>query len=213
MKDVIRVIDKALKRRKISARQASLAATGKDGAIKNLKAGHSPSYESIEALFKYLGINLTYSIDGDVQQSNIKVPMLGYISAGGNGCPDDISLTYIPENDNPDETAAPPGMYMQLENAIFAVRVRGNSMRPTYNDGDTLFMYKDDPVRADIERMLGLDCAVTLENGDIFVKRLRRPDSGIDGEWNLESLNPVWPIMTDQRLTDALPVRHVTRKV
>ena len=209
----MKIIERALKNKGISASKASEKAVGHNALIRNIKHGNMPSFDKVERLFDVLGINLTYAIDDDITPSDVKVPMLGYISAGGNGSPDDISLTYIPENDNPDKTDAPPGMYMQLKNAIFAVKVRGNSMHPTYNDGDTLFMYKDDPVRANTERMIGRDCAITLENGDIFVKRLRRPDSGLDGEWNLESLNPAWPMMTDQRLTEALPVRHVTRKV
>jgi len=48
---------------------------------------------------------------------------------------------------------------------------------------------------------------------DAYIKRLRRPDSGVLGEWNLESLNPVWPVMANQRLSDCLPVRHVTYRI
>ncbi|MBU4530860.1 hypothetical protein [Hoeflea sp.] len=51
---------------------------------------------------------------------------------------------------------------------------------------------------------------VTLEDSDAYAKTLRHPDSGDNGLWNLESLNPAWPVMTNQRVVEALPVRHVT---
>ena len=96
---------------------------------------------------------------------------------------------------------------------LFCLEVKGKSMLPVYDDGDRLYMYKDDPGRANLDNLVGHYCAITLESGDAYIKRLRRPDSGVFGEWNLESLNPVWPVMANQRLSDCLPVRHVTYKI
>jgi len=58
--------------------------------------------------------------------------------------------------------------------------------------------------------LIGRKCVVTLEDSDAYAKTLRHPDSGDNGLWNLESLNPAWPVMTNQRVVEALPVRHVT---
>ncbi len=213
MTGIIKIIEKALKLRKLTATKASKLATGKDGLIKNIKAGHSPSFENIEKLFAVLGVNLTYSFEDTMEPAIGHVPLLGYISAGGDDLPDDTSVSFFPDNESNEQTNMPPGAYLQRRGNIFSLQVKGSSMRPIYSDGDILFMYKDDPARGDLKKLIGTSCAVTLEDGEVYVKTLRRPDSGKLGEWNLESLNPVWPMMTNQRLLEALPVRHVTHPV
>lgn len=213
MSDLVDIIEKALKLKGISASQASKEAFGHTSFIRNMKRGDSASFKNVEKLFRVLGINLTYSLDEEPTSSPVKVPMLGLISAGGDDLPDDTSVTYIPTDDNGDTTSAPPGTYLQMQGNLFSLTVKGSSMLPVYSDGDILFMYKDDPARANLEALIGTNCAVTLESGDAYVKRLARPDSGEFGEWNLESLNPRWPVMRNVHLTDALPVRHVTHKV
>lgn len=214
MTDVLSLINEGLKRKGITARDASLLATGKDAAIKNMKAGHAPSFETVEQLFKVLGINLTYAFEEDITASPVTLPLLGYVAAGGDDLPSDTSVTFTASSDNALGTLpAPPGMLLALRGCIFAVQVKGGSMRPSYNDGDRLYAYKDDPARADIERLVGRRCIVTLEDGDAYVKVLRRADGIEPGTWNLESLNPAWPVMVNQRLIEALPVRHVTYRV
>lgn len=213
VKQLVKIIDDALKRKGVSARKASIDAVKSEHLIKNIKDGREPSFYKVEKLFQHLGINLTYSLDDEPITAPAKVPMLGLISAGGDDLPDDTSVTYIPTDDNGDTTSTPPGTYLQMQGNLFALTVKGSSMLPVYSDGDILFMYKDDPARANLERLIGINCAVTLIDGEAFVKRLARPDSGKLGEWNLESLNPRWPVMRNVQLTDALPVRHVTHKV
>jgi SOS-response transcriptional repressor LexA len=211
--DLIEIIEAGLRRKKMSARQASLLVAGNDGVIKNIKAGHPPSFQNVEKLFQILGINMTYSFDDELPAAPIKVPMLGFIAAGGDDYPDDTSVTYVPDNGSTHEAALPPGTFIRKRADLFCLEVKGKSMLPVYDDGDRLYMYRDDPGRANLGNLIGRYCAVTLESGDAYIKRLRRPDSGITGEWNLESLNPVWPLMANQRLSACLPVRHVTYRV
>jgi SOS-response transcriptional repressor LexA len=213
MDEILKLVDQALKKRKLSAAKASELAVGHFGLIKNMKNGQVPSFTNMEKLFSVLGINLTYSLDDGLPSSLEKVPLLGYIAAGGDDYPDDTSVTYVPDNGSTDEATLPPGTFMRMRGHLFCLEVKGKSMLPVYDDGDRLYMYRDDPGRANLDNLIGHYCAVTLESGDAYIKRLRRPDSGILGEWNLESLNPVWPVMANQRLGDCLPVRHVTYRV
>lgn len=206
------VIKEALKRKGISARRASIEATGKEHLVKNIFEDRQPSFYSVERLLAVLGINLTYDFEDAPPVPALKVPLLGYVAAGGDDLPSDTSVTFEANgHDNAiGQVPAPPGMIMQLRGSIFALKVRGASMLPIYEDGDLLYVYKDDPARANVGRLIGRKCVVTLEDGDAYVKTLRRPDSGDAGLWNLESLNPAWPVMTNQRVVEALPVRHVT---
>lgn len=212
MKQLNEIVKEALKRKNMTAAEASRLATGSASTIKNMRAGHSPLFETVEKLFSTLGISLNYSLDGGPPENPINVPLLGYVAAGGDDLPNDTSVTFEANGqDNAlGEVPAPPGMLMQLRGSIFALKVKGASMLPIYEDGDLLYVYKDDPARANVGRLIGRKCVVTLEDGDAYVKTLRRPDSGESGVWNLESLNPSWPMMTNQRIIEALPVRHVT---
>lgn len=214
MDRLLDIIDKGLKRKGLKDASASRLAVGHMSLIKNIRAGRMPSFENVEKLFSVLGVNLTYSFEDDPPAPALKVPLLGYVAAGGDDLPSDTSVTFEANgHDNAlGEVPAPPGMIMQLRGSIFAVKVRGASMLPIYEDGDLLYVYKDDPVRGNVPRLIGRKCVVTLEDGDAYVKTLRRPDSGEAGVWNLESLNPAWPVMTNQRVKEALPVRHVTHK-
>lgn len=213
MDDLIKIIDEGLKRKGLKDAPASKMAVGNMSLIKNIRSGRVPSFENVDKLFKVLGINHTYSFDDELPSPPQKVPLLGYIAAGGDDYPDDTSVTYIPDNGSTDEATLPPGTFMRMRGNLFSLEVKGKSMLPVYDNGDRLYMYRDDPGRANLDNLIGHYCAVTLESGDAYIKRLRRPDSGVLGEWNLESLNPVWPVMANQRLSDCLPVRHVTYRI
>ena len=204
---LIEIIEAGLKRKRMSARQASMLVAGNDGVIKNIKAGHPPSFQNVENLFEVLGINLTYSFDDELPSSSQKVPLLGFIAAGGGEDHDDTTRAYISDENSFDDVSAPP--MMMRAGSAFCLEVRGSSMRPAYNNGDRLFFYRDDPLRNQRERLIGQHCAIRLHSNEIYVKRLARPDSGNPDEWNLESLNPVWPVMVNQHIEEALPVRFV----
>lgn len=209
-----KIVAEGLKRAGLSARKASIEATGKEHLVKNIFEDRQPSFYSVEKLFKVLGINLTYSLDDDIPQSSTHVKLIGHVAAGGGDSMHDTAVTFSADNGVNDEfVSAPPGVSLKMADALYALKVKGNSMSPTYIDGDTVFLFHDDPARLDKDRLIGRDCVVTLESGDVFIKRLRRPDNGEQGFWNLESLNPAWPVMTDQLISEALPVRFVSKKI
>jgi SOS-response transcriptional repressor LexA len=66
------------------------------------------------------------------------------------------------------------------ERADFAVRVRGDSMLPRFNDGQIVFVEK----RPSLEKG---DCGVFVLNGEAYIKKL-----GGDAEAQLVSLNPAY---------------------
>ena len=65
-----------------------------------------------------------------------------------------------------------------------AFRVRGDSMLPLARDNDIVFVGPD---RKDLTPLLGLECAVHLEDGRTFFKILRNGTR--KGRYNLESYN------------------------
>ena len=109
-----------------------------------------------------------------------------------------------------------PPQHLTRWGGLVALTVRGRSMEPLFRHGDTLYIYGDDPVASDPERLIGKDCAVVLagsREGEAYIKRIRRADSGEPGYFNLESLNPMWPVMVDMQLYQARPVRYIRRAI
>ena len=97
----------------------------------------------------------------------------------------DPAAAGVPLDASPDwETVDFPAGDVPKE-ALFGVRIQGDSMEPAYKDGDIVFIHKqDEPVR---EGEIG----VFSLNGEGYMKRL--------GHKELESLNPKYP---------AIPIRQ-----
>ncbi|MEM9522445.1 MAG: hypothetical protein AAF982_00360 [Pseudomonadota bacterium] len=58
------LIDEALRRKGMSARQASIAVVGHDGLIRDLRAGRMPSFDRVVALLDYLEIQFQLGPSG-----------------------------------------------------------------------------------------------------------------------------------------------------
>lgn len=146
------------------------------------------------------------------------VPHYGEIGAGGGDMASDGRI-YEATREAPGATSAPidtPPQHLTRWGGLVALTVRGRSMEPLFRHGDTLYIYGDDPVASDPERLIGKDCAVVLagsREGEAYIKRVRRADSGEPGYFNLESLNPMWPVMVDMQLYQARPVRYIRRAI
>ena len=194
----------------LSQEAASHKISGNASFFQNLRRGAKPSYARIEKAARILGLEIYLGPPRDLPVIGEETPHYGKIAAGGGTMMEDAILTPIADPDQNHLAPAPPGGNLA---GMFAVTITGNSMTPSYRDGDLIFLWQNDPAAFDPDRLTGVDCAVTLEGGEVFLKRLRRPDSGKEGEWNLESLNPRWPVMSNQRLLSALPVRYVKRKI
>jgi transcriptional regulator with XRE-family HTH domain len=115
---------------------------------------------------------------------------VGYVGAGAE---------VIPIDDHEpgggfEEVDIPPGV---PENAVLVI-VRGDSMYPRYFDNEYLFYVRDDRPPSEF---VGRECVVALEDSRIFVKVLRRGESGL---FNLESWNA--PLIENKAVQWAAPV-------
>ena len=108
---------------------------------------------------------------GKGRATNI-VTVRGYIGAG--------AAVHIVDDGPYDEIEAP----FRCGPDCAAVRVRGDSMRPMMEEGDILVY---DEQTEDAATMLNKRCVVKLQDGRIFVKKLRRGTA--PGLYSLESFN------------------------
>ena len=220
--DILSEIDKALKEKGLSDSAASKMAVGHPSLIKNFrapKAGEKRyNLSSLEKLAHVLGLELYFGPPrGEpILEPSEVVPHYGEIGAGGGDMPTD-GRVYHATGEATDTTGAPIDIAPQHLNrwgGLVALTVRGRSMEPLFRDGDTLYIYGDDPTAADPNRLIGKDCAVVLaDESETYIKRIRRADNGEAGYYNLESLNPAWPTMTDVQLIQATPVRYIRRAI
>lgn len=84
-----------------------------------------------------------------------------------------------------------------------AVRVKGSSMSPRFQDGEHIFYNKN----SDIENAIGRDCVVKLSDGRMMVKRLRHGSKR--GKYTLLSYNSTVDPIVDVRLEWAAPILWV----
>lgn len=116
---------------------------------------------------------------GDESAPALDTPLKGYVGAGGQieaVDAGDLGLVETPPG-------AAPG--------TVAAEVRGLSMMPAYEDGTLIYWSATMPP----ETMVNRRCVAQLTDGRIMVKILRRSEA--DGYWNLESINPAYPLIED----------------
>lgn len=124
-------------------------------------------------------------------------PIAGTVGAGAEIIP-------IAEGDALDEFAdSPPG----LEADAVAVRVRGDSMWPICDEGDLIFY---DRRTADISIAVNKLCVVWLEDGRVFLKRLRKGSTA--GRFVLESFNSGTRPIEDVKVQQVALVRWIKRQ-
>jgi phage repressor protein C with HTH and peptisase S24 domain len=122
---------------------------------------------------------LAGALDVDIDEllSRPRVPVAGYIGAGGVVIFEDIGETVEPDNSVP----RPPG----VSGKVIALVVRGSSMFPKYRDGDVIYIQREhDGLLPDY---IGEDCAVRLVTGETYIKQLARGST--EDRWTLRSLN------------------------
>lgn len=108
-----------------------------------------------------------------------QVELKGYIGAGGeveayDGA--DLGTIDAPANSHPGTVAA---------------QIKGLSMMPAFEDGTVIYWSKLLPPG----ELLNTRCVVQCVDDRIMVKTIRR--GSIDGLYNLESVNPAYPVMED----------------
>ena len=87
-----------------------------------------------------------------------------------------------------------------------AVKVSGDSMYPTYEEGDIIF-YVRNGIDIDENESLGKQCIIKTTYGPIYIKRLSRGSS--PRLYHLESHNA--PLMHDRAIDWAARVLYVKK--
>lgn len=105
------------------------------------------------------------------------IPIVGYVGAGAEILPIDDH-----EKGGGLDEIEPP--FDGLSQSTVAVRVRGNSMAPAFDEGDVLLYDRQD--NGDLVHLLGKKCVVALKDKRIFVKEIKRTPGG---EFYLYSIN------------------------
>ena len=135
-----------------------------------------PSTESVAKALAATGV----TIDSFVQyiensaRAVQAVPLLGFAEAGSGGYFDDGGF---PVGKGWDEVGLPS---VNDEHA-FALEISGDSMKPTYRDGDVIVVSPGAPIRR------GDRVVVKTKDGEVMVKELRRRTQKVI---ELQSLNP-----------------------
>lgn len=135
-----------------------------------------PSTESVAKALAATGV----SVDTFVQfiESSARtvqaVPLLGFAEAGSGGYFDDGGF---PVGKGWDEVGLPS---VNDEHA-YALEISGDSMKPTYRDGDVIVVSPGAPIRR------GDRVVVKTKDGEVMVKELRRRTQKVI---ELQSLNP-----------------------
>lgn len=129
-----------------------------------------------------------------------KVPIVGYVGAGAKVYSIDDAEMGAGSLGEADVDAP-----LDLGPDAVAVKVKGDSMRPAYRDGDLIFY--DRRLESDFESLIGEECVVELEDGSHYVKEVYLGSAA--GQWTLLSHNAS-PI-PDVRLRWAARVRYIER--
>lgn len=104
------------------------------------------------------------------------VPVVGYVGAGY----EIYSIDDFEKGGGIDFVPAPPG---GVSKSTVALIVRGDSMMPVFEDGDTIFY--DTLSEGDFSHLIGKNCIVRLKDGRTFVKKLQHSN----GQYWLHSHN------------------------
>jgi phage repressor protein C with HTH and peptisase S24 domain len=122
-----------------------------------------PSTESIAKALAATGASVEsfVSLIGESNGTAQAVPLIGFAEAGAGGYFDDGGF---PVGKGWDEIAFPA----VTDEHAYALEISGESMQPTYRDGDVIIVSPAAPVRR------GDRVVVKTKNGEVMVKELKR---------------------------------------
>jgi phage repressor protein C with HTH and peptisase S24 domain len=141
-----------------------------------------PSTESIAKALSATGASVEsfVSLIGESNGTAQAVPLIGFAEAGAGGYFDDGGF---PVGKGWDEIAFPA----VTDEHAYALEISGESMQPTYRDGDVIIVSPAAPVRR------GDRVVVKTKNGEVMVKELKRQTAK---QVELKSLNADHPERT-----------------
>lgn len=147
---------------------------------------YEPDINQLRELSKIFDTSIDYIVGNS--PAGRPVPVLGTIPAG-------VPLEAI--EDVLDYEELPESMFSGGRE-YFALKIKGDSMIPRYEDGDVVILRKQDSCES------GQDCAVLVNGNDATFKRVRMNEKTL----TLQPLNPAYEPMvyTTKEVVD-LPVR------
>ena len=187
------------KAKKISQRELAEVIHVHQTAISQWETGRtSPDMQTIQALAAYFCTSTDYLLGRTDDPGAFKaptaakpyrrIPVLGSIPAG-------VPIEAV--EDIEDWEDLPESMFKGGAE-YFALKVKGDSMFPKYEDGDVLILRRQDSCDN------GQDCAVLVNGDDATFKRVRLSERGI----TLQPLNPKYdPIFYTNQEGRELPIR------
>ncbi|WP_234987627.1 LexA family transcriptional regulator [Megasphaera vaginalis (ex Bordigoni et al. 2020)] len=157
-----------------------------------------PRMNKVEQLALYFGIEKSDLIENKLSASNsakgVRIPVLGYVIAG-------IPIDAIEDILDYEEISAE----LAATGDFFCLKVKGNSMEPTFTEGDVLVIRQQPDVESN-------EIAVVLVNGaEGTVKRIKKSSAGITliGD-NVSSFLPVF--YTNEEIQQ-LPVKIIGKVI
>lgn len=159
----------ARKKKGLSQAQLGNKAGCAQQLIGQLERGDVRSTTHIYRIASVLGVAASH-LDPEIPASGEEIrtiPLVGYVGAGA----EIFAIDDHAKGAGLDEVEVPPG---GASRNTIAVRVRGDSMLPQYEDGDVL--YYDGKLEGDFSPLIGKRCLVQLTDGRMFIKKLMRSD-------------------------------------
>lgn len=159
-------IFEARKRRKISRKEVADFLQVHETTIKRYEDGNTKKLptDRLEKIAKYLNTSIEYLMGWEEEQKpqGIKIPVLGTVAAG-------IPISAV--EDILDYEEIPQTWKNQGE--FFGLRIKGDSMKPDINDGDTVIVKQQTTANNG-------DIIIALVNGDdATCKKFQKLDNGI----------------------------------
>jgi len=154
-----------------------------------------PSTESVSKALAATNSSIETFVQliGDGARGSQSVPLLGFAQAGAGGHFDDSGF---PAGKGWDEVALPSAS----DEHAYALEISGDSMKPTYRDGDVIVVSPGTPIRR------GDRVVVKTSGGEVMVKELKRRTAKL---LELQSINPAHA----DRTLDADQVEWIARIV
>ena len=159
-------IFEARKRRKISRKEVADFLQVHETTIKRYEDGNTKKLptDRLEKIAKYLNTSIEYLMGWEEEQKpqGIKIPVLGTVAAGIpiSAVEDILDYEEIPQS-------------WKNQGDFFGLRIKGDSMKPDINDGDTVIVRQQSTANNG-------DIIIALVNGDdATCKKFEKLDNGI----------------------------------
>lgn len=162
--------------------------------------GSEPDLETLKNIASFFDVSVDYlmgreqKVDNNIrgmkmERSVIKVPVYGTIPAG-------IPIEMIEDSYIEDEEEIPSD-WLKGGNTYFCLKVKGESMMPKFEDGDTLILKQQDDCES------GDYCAVSINHSECTFKKVIKRLDGI----TLQPLNPDFaPMVYSNKEIAELPI-------